>query len=120
MARTMASAVVLNVPTASIVFGKMMFQEVKETENPTTKEKTKKVVILSKKLKDMFEIAVPFDTDLSALAEDTVVDFNDVEVTFRANARNGFGNTAVGWLSITGKAESILAVDKTKPTNSKS
>lgn len=121
MAKTMASAVVITVPKASSVFGKMLFQEAKETENPNTKEKIKKAVILSKKLKDVFEITVPYETDLSVIQDDTSVDFDNVEVTFRANARNGYGNTAVAWLTINGVAESIHTVDNNtgKPIDKK-
>lgn len=115
MAKAMAAALEVTFPKGSILFGKAMFQEVKETENPNTKEKTKKVVILSKELHDLFEITVPYETDLSAISEDAIIEFDNLKTTFRANARNGYGNSAIGWLTITGTAEAVYEVGKPKP-----
>lgn len=121
MAKTMASAVTINLPKASSLFGIMLFLEVKEVENPNTKEKVKKAVVLSKELKDVYEITVPYETDLTAIQENALVDFDNVKVTFRANARNGFGNTAVAWLTTSSVAESIHTVDNNtgKPIDKK-
>ncbi len=124
MAKAMATAVTIAVPKASLIFGKMAFLEVNEVENPNTHEKTQKVGFLSNKLRDVFEITIPSEVDLSALSEGSFIDFNNVEVTFRATARNAFGN-AVPWLGISGKAESVHDIDKipnkaTNPKESKS
>lgn len=111
MARTMTAAVTIEVAKLSDVLGKMFYQEERITENPQTHVKTKKAIVLSKRLHDMYEVAVPDDMDLGTIKEDDVIEFDDVEVTFRANARNGFGGAATPWLTISAVAKSFHRVD---------
>lgn len=118
MAKALSTSMAFEVEKLSTLIGKVMYLEYRETENPQTKVRTKKVSVYSPKMKDTYDVTLPVETDLEDLKENEMIDFGNVNFTARANGRSSFGNVS-GYLTTSITAESVITDRGQKPIDSK-
>ncbi len=118
MAKALSTSIAFEVEKLSTLIGKVMYLGYRETENPQTHVKTKKVSVFSPKMKDTYDVALPAETDLEDLKENEMIDFGNAEFTARANGRSNFGNVSA-YLTTSITAESVITDKGQKPIDSK-
>lgn len=100
----------------SSLLGDMEFRKQNNPyKNPQTGEVTTKLIVLSDKMDDLFEVAVNCEVTEDMYKKGQSLDFKDCRVTFRASGAKGFEGAVNGILNVIIKASEVVVHDDTFP-----
>lgn len=118
--RSATSSMEVNIELLSSLLGNMEYRKQNNPyKNDRTGEITTKLIMLSDKMDDMFEVTVNGEITDGTYHKGQELDFKDCMVTFRASGAKGWEGAVNGILNVAVKANEVIVKEDTFPNEVK-